>query len=118
VPEAAPTPAIARAAFRPPVSEMARDADGQGRDPIRADVIEKLVWVLEHCPDDVDPGLRGVLFTASSAEFDVALDAFASRAQQRNAEVDALQAEIERRLFGQVPDDASELDDPPPAPDL
>lgn len=97
---------------------MAGDGSGQHWDLIRTDVIEKLVWVLEHCPDEVDPELRCVLFTASDAEFNVALNAVASRAQQRNAEVDALQAEIERRLFGQVPDDASEPGELPPEPDV
>ena len=84
------------------------------QDPIRADVIDKLVWVLEHCPDEVDPALRCVLFTASDSEFDAALSAVASRARERDTDVDAVQAEIERRIFGDVPDDASELDEPPP----
>jgi hypothetical protein len=96
-----------RTAFEPC---LGGDVNGQDRDPIRADVVEKLVWVLEYCPDDVDPVMRSVLLTASHAEFDVALNVVASRARERNAEVDAVQAEIERRIFGQVPDDASELD--------
>jgi hypothetical protein len=87
--------------------------NGLGRDLIRQNVIEKLVWVLERCPNDVDPALRCVLFIASDAEFDAALSAVAARARERDAEVDAVQAEIERRIFGKVPDDTSELDEPP-----
>jgi hypothetical protein len=80
---------------------------------IRPEVVEEIIWVFEHGLEDIDAADRSVLLSASDAEFDAALTTAVLRAESARAQIEAVQAEIQRRIFGDVPDDASELDQPP-----
>jgi hypothetical protein len=82
---------------------------------IRPAIVDDIVWVLVHSSGDVDAAALVLqLFDASEAEFDLAF----ALAQQRlrlpgDQDIEALQAKIARLVFGEVPDDARELDNPP-----
>jgi hypothetical protein len=78
---------------------------------IRPQVVDDIVWVLEHSCGDVDVTAAVLrLFGASEAEFDLAFAISGERpCLSGDADVEALQAKIVRLLFG----DARELDDPP-----
>ena len=82
---------------------------------IRPQVVEDIVWVLEHGSGDADVAVLVLrLFDASDAEFALAFALSEKRPYlPGDADIEALRGKIARLLFGEVPDDARELDDPP-----
>ena len=82
---------------------------------IRPQIVEDIVWVLEHGSGDVDVAALVLrLFDASDAEFALAFALSEKRPYlPGDADIEALRGKIARLLFGEVPDDARELDDPP-----
>jgi hypothetical protein len=82
---------------------------------IRPQVVADIVWVLQHGSGDVDVTATVLrLFDASEAEFESAVAVTGKRPRlSGDADIEALRGKIARLRFGEVPDDARELDDPP-----
>ena len=88
---------------------------GMEPERIRPEVVDDIIWVLECSCGDVDvAALVLQLFDASEAEFDMAFAISGERpCLSGDADIEALRAKIARLVFGEVPGDARELDDPP-----
>ena len=82
---------------------------------VRPEVVADIVWVLVHGSGDADVAALVLrLFDASEAEFDLAFAITGERPYlSGDVDVEALREKIARLLFGEVPGDARELDDPP-----
>ena len=82
---------------------------------IRPELVADIVWVLVHGSGDADVAALVLrLFDASEAEFDLAFAITGERPYlSGDVDIEALRAKIARLLFGEVPGDARELDDPP-----
>lgn len=82
---------------------------------IRPEVVSDIVWVLTHgASSDVDVVSRLLrLLGASEAEVDAAFAIARDQLGVPPEQIDALLARIAQLVFGAVPDDARELDEPP-----
>ena len=82
---------------------------------IRPEIVDDIVWVLEHSCGDVDVTATVLqLFDASEAEFNSAVAVAGQRPPMSGDQnTEALRAKIARLLFDEMPGDAHELDDPP-----
>ena len=82
---------------------------------IRPEVVDDIVWVLEHSCGDADVTATVLrLFDASEAEFDSAVAVTGGRpCMSGDEDIEALRAKIARLLFDEAPGDARGLDDPP-----
>ena len=82
---------------------------------VRPEVVDDIVWVLEHSCGDVDVTAAVLqLFDASEAEFNAAVAVAGERPPMSgDKNTEALRAKIARLLFDEVPGGACELDDPP-----
>ena len=82
---------------------------------IRPEVVADIVWVLVHGSGDADVAALVLrFFDASEAEFDLAFVITGERPRTSgDADIEALREKIAGLLFGEMPGDARELDDPP-----
>lgn len=96
---------------------MLTDWIGEPAEPkrIQPEVVSDIVWVLMHgASSDVDLVSRLLrLLGASEAEVDAAFAIARDQLDVPPEQIDALLARIAQLVFGDVPDDARDLNEPP-----